>query len=65
MRRGCSYCGWNGNPHLCGCMAKIGHALHGDDILEARRLFEVLMAQANASEQRRRDGTCDLKLGVA
>jgi hypothetical protein len=46
-------------------MAKIGHALHGDDILEARRLFEVLMAQANASEQRRRDGTCDLKLGVA
>ena len=50
-RRGpCPACHYIGNRHLCGCMGRLGEALDGGNLAEARSLYEGIVRRANAEE---------------
>lgn len=60
-RNVCPRCLYNGNRHLCGCMADLGNAIETGDLALARELFEEIVRSANAEEQERRSAHADLR----
>jgi hypothetical protein len=60
MTRGCTHCGWNGHPHLCGCLGMLSQALEAGNVAQARTLYRGIAERANRDEQARREAHAEV-----